>query len=172
MMKKIRTKKNNCGFVLPLVVALIVILAFTGIGLLKLGLHARLRSITNTADIRARAAADAGLIQAIHLLNKKIDDDTVWNNDVLPTMTDIALPNSSETFSFNITGTASSFNIVSTGKSVNAQRKVYSTTRLKSVFNFAVAVNDDLVLFPNCSIDGYNSTTGETGIPMIARNAG
>ena len=166
MIGKKRKKNNSRGFVLPLIAALIVILAFTGASLLKLGQHARLRSMTNTADIRARAAADAGLVQAIHLLNKKIDDDTIWNNDVLPTMTDIVLPNSSETFSFEITGTPSSFNIVSTGESINAQRKVYSTTMLKSVFIFAIAVQKNLTLYPNSAVTGYSSKTGETDLKI------
>ncbi|MFC1737776.1 hypothetical protein ACFL1G_01855 [Planctomycetota bacterium] len=166
MIGKKRKKNNSRGFVLPLITALIVILAFTGVGLLNLGQHARLRSITTTADIRARAAADAGLVQVIHLLNKKVDDDTIWNNDELPTMTDIALPNSSETFSFTVTGTPSSFNIVSTGESVNAQRKVYSTTMLKSVFNFAVAVQKNLSLYPNSAVTGYNSKSGKKDLKI------
>ncbi|MHC4152523.1 MAG: hypothetical protein ACYSSP_10555 [Planctomycetota bacterium] len=133
-----RTKRFKTGFALPLVASIMVVLILMGTSMLSLGQHARIRSIRTTSDIGARTAADAGLAKAVFLLNKKAIDETNWNNDVLPSMGEVeTLPNSSELYSFNITGDpGTEFTIVSTGWSGLAERKVYATTRMRGIYDF------------------------------------
>ncbi|MHC5074767.1 MAG: DUF7305 domain-containing protein, partial [Planctomycetota bacterium] len=98
----------------------------------------------------------------------KVADEDIWNNKELPSMEeDMLLPNSSETYNFDIDGNpATGFTITSTGFSGLAERKVYATTRMLSVFDYAIAVKKNLVLYPNTEVNGYNSTTGETDLPV------
>ena len=163
-----KMKKLKSGFALPLVAALVVILILMGASMLSLGQHARIRSIRTTNDIGARAAADAGLVKAVFLMNNKAADEDTWDNKELPSMEgDMLLPNSSETYNFDIDGNpATGFTITSTGFSGLAERKVYATTRMLSVFDYAIAVKKNLVLYPNTEVNGYNSTTGETDLPV------
>jgi hypothetical protein len=163
-----RTKNLKAGFALPLVASIIIILVLMGASMLSLGQHARIRSIRTTNDIGARAAADAGLVKAVFLLNKKATDELTWNNKELPSMEeDMLLPNSSETYNFDIEGDpGKGFTIASTGWSGLAERKVYATTQMRSIFDFAIAVKKNLVLYPNTEVNGYNSDTGEMDIPI------
>jgi cytoskeletal protein CcmA (bactofilin family) len=165
--KHLKTDAN--GFVLPLVIVLIIVLFFIGGGLLTLGFEARIQALRNTQDIYARAAADAGVAQALLKMNNKILAEPTWDNSTLGLLaeTDVHLPNSNADYSFNITGSpATGFTIVSTGTSGIRQRTIYATTRLKSVFDYTVLVKRNLVLYPNTSVIGYNSTTGEVGVPI------
>jgi hypothetical protein len=170
MFSKIRKKPKllKTGFALPLVAAILVIMILMGASMLSLGQHARIRSIRTTNDIGARAAADAGLVKAIYLMNIKATDEDAWDNKELPSMEeDMLLPNSSETYNFDIEGNpAKGFTIASTGNSGLAERKVYAKTQMRSIFDYAIAVKKNLVLYPNTEVNGYNSTTGETDLPV------
>ncbi|MHC4266324.1 MAG: DUF7305 domain-containing protein [Planctomycetota bacterium] len=163
-----RTKRFKSGFALPLVASIMVVLLLMGTSMLSLGQHARIRSIRTTSDIGARTAADAGLAKAFFLLNKKAIDEISWNNDVLPSIEEVqTLPNSSEAYSFNITGNpGTEFTIVSTGWSGLAERKVYATTRMRGIYDFAVAVKQNLVLYPNSKVNGYNSKSGVSDLKV------
>ncbi|MHC4467351.1 MAG: hypothetical protein ACYSYW_12460 [Planctomycetota bacterium] len=156
-------KKLRFGFALPLVASLVIILVLMGASMLSLGQHARIRSIRATNDIGARAAADAGLVKAVFLMNNKAADEDTWNNKELPSMEEeLSLPSSNETYNFDIDGNpAKGFTITSTGFSGLAERKVFATTRMLSIFDYAIAVKKNLVLYPNTEVNGYNSTTGE-----------
>jgi hypothetical protein len=166
--KRKRTKNLKNGFALPLVAAIIVILIMMGTSMLSLGQHARIRSIRTTSDISARAAADAGLAKAIFLLNKKAIDEITWNNNELPSMEEVvSLPSSNETYNFNITGDpGTEFTIVSTGWSGLAERKVYASTRMRGIYDFAIAVKKNLVLYPNSKVNGYNSKSGKSDLKI------
>ncbi|MHC4689616.1 MAG: DUF7305 domain-containing protein [Planctomycetota bacterium] len=161
-------KKLRFGFALPLVASLVIILVLMGASMLSLGQHARIRSIRATNDIGARAAADAGLVKAVFLMNNKAADEDTWNNKELPSMEEeLSLPSSNETYNFDIDGNpAKGFTITSTGFSGLAERKVFATTRMLSIFDYAIAVKKNLVLYPNTEVNGYNSTTGETDLPV------
>lgn len=163
------------GFVLPVTVGIIVILILLGTGLLALGFTSRIQAIRHSEDIYARAAADSGVTQALYLLNKKLDDELVWDNSTLNLIfaTDEHLDNSNEYYSFNVTGASGNFLITSTGVSGLASRTIYAETRIKSIFDYGIIVKTDIVLAPNSTIDSYNSLTGETGLPMlIGTNSG
>lgn len=60
-----KQNKNQRGTVLVLAVSIVVILAFIGAALLRLGFYSRLQAIRTTQKISARAAADAGIEHAV-----------------------------------------------------------------------------------------------------------
>ena len=166
--RKKQSKRSKKGFGLPLVVLMILLLALIGNGLLTLGYNSRMQAIRSTADIGARAATDAAIMQAMHLMNMKADDELTWNNDSLPVATDVALPNSNLTFSFDVAGDPmNGFIITSTGRSGFAQRKVYVTTRLKSVFEFAILVQDNIALSPGVTVEGWTSDPTITDTSLL-----
>jgi len=167
-MRKNHTPSTK-GFVLPVTVGIIVILVLLGTGLLALGFTSRVQAIRHSEDIYARAAADSGVTHALFLMNKKLDEELVWDNSTLNLIfaSNEHLDNSNEYYSFKVTGDPSGFLITSTGISGHASRTIYGNTRIKSIFDYGIVVKTDLVMSPNSSIDSYNSTTGETGLPML-----
>lgn len=168
-------EKRN-GFILPFVVLVGVLLTLVGYGLLRLGLHSRLQSIRSTADISARAAADAGLAQALYLMNQKVDAETYWDNSTIDQLerTDVNLADSygDSYYSFSITGAPNDFTIVSTGVAGEAQRRVQAITRLMGIFEFAISVQQNLTLFPGVTIEGWTSDASITDLSLqIATNS-
>ncbi|MBA7570599.1 hypothetical protein ES708_12352 [subsurface metagenome] len=59
------------------------------------------------------------------------------------------------------------FIITSTGRSGFAQRKVYATTRLKSVFEFAIGVKDNITLSPGVTVEGWTSDPTITDTSLL-----
>ncbi len=57
-------KKKHSGSALVLAVTMVIILALMGIGLVRLGLNARMQGVKDVLQISARAAADSGMIDA------------------------------------------------------------------------------------------------------------
>lgn len=164
---KMNTTENNpkskrSGSALVLVVVAIVIMAFVGVGLLRLGLDSRVYAIRNSRIIAARSAADAGLAKAIYDMNKKLQSGP-WSSSDLPSATDESLPQSDAFFTYQITELSGSYptysySIKSTGKAGFAQRTVYSTTKLRSLTDYALFVKNDLILKAGTTISGFDST--------------
>ena len=80
MYKLLQSKKR--GSALPLAVLAVLLLLTMGMGLLSLGLSARILSIRNASDIAAQCAADAGLTKALFetnqmLKSQSLDDDNL-----------------------------------------------------------------------------------------------
>lgn len=110
---------------LPLAVALVLILFIAGGALLKVASSARMMAVRTTAEIAARTAADAGITRAVYLMNKKLAAEKTWDNTTLPSALDISLPNSSESYSFTVTGDEiNGFTIMSTGASGSVTRTI------------------------------------------------
>jgi len=95
--KRREIKNSRRGLGLPLAVVIVVVLAILGIGLIQLGLHARLQAIRDVAVVSARTAADAGIEHAVRYMvngwnssNPKSafltawNDATVWTNPGVP----------------------------------------------------------------------------------------
>jgi len=162
---RLKAVKSRSGFVLPLVVLVMVIVIILGYGILSLGLNSRIKAIRNTQDICAVEAGEACITQALRKMNDKLVSEQIWDNSTLNelAMTDVALPLTDAAFSFDITGDPiGGFTIGSTCGSGEQQRKFYATTRLRTVFEFAIIVKENLTLFPNSEVIAYNSLTGET----------
>lgn len=129
-----KMRKNKKGLVLSLVAVMVVVLLFTGLGLLKLGSGARIKAAVATTEISATSAADAGMTQARRLMNKKLADELVWDNDTLPSETDTPLANANASYSFNVSGDPSGFTVTSTGRSGRLIHTVYSNLTVGSLF--------------------------------------
>ena len=59
-----QNRKKNSASVLSMVTVMVLVLSLAGIALLRLGMNARINAVYATSGMSARAAADAGLIQA------------------------------------------------------------------------------------------------------------
>ena len=145
-----KMRKNEKGLVLSLAAIMVVVLLFTGLGLLKLGSSARIKGAVATSKISATAAADAGMTQAKRLMNKKLADELVWDNDTLPSATDPSLANANASYSFTVSGDPSGFTITSTGRSGRITNTVYSSMTVGSLFT-GISVD--------CGIDIKNGAT-------------
>lgn len=165
-MSEVKRYKSRGGYLLAFVAGIIVVLVLLGGGLLALGSTSRIKAVRSTSDIMARAAADAGLTRCLYLLNQKAVSEEVWDNSTLNTIyaADEQLEGSNEYYSFNVTGDPSGFTITSVGRSGMSTRTVTATTVLRSVFDGATVVKKTIVLYPNSSVIGYNSSTG-VGVP-------
>lgn len=130
-----KMRKNEKGLVLSLVAIMVVVLLFTGLGLLKLGSSARIKAAVATSDISATAAADAGMTQARRLMNKKLVDELVWDNDTLPSETDTPLANANASYSFSVSGDPCGFTVTSIGRSGRVTNTVYSSLIVESIFS-------------------------------------
>lgn len=132
--KERQMKINKKGLVLTIVASLVVIIILTGLGLLRLGYHSRIQAVNAASVISAEQAADAGLTEARFLMNKKLVDELVWDNDSLPVASDVALGNSYASYSYTVAGDPSGFTVNSTGRSGRATETVYASLKAKSLW--------------------------------------
>lgn len=154
--KKVSSQRH--GSALPLIVCILVILLFLGNGLLTLGLQARTYATRTGDQIEARCAADAGLTKAIFAMNQ-MKKNSPWNDSVLPQAADEALPNCDATISYTVTGDLDGgYAVESIGRSGMAVRKVYSTLRVKGLFDYGILVKETVTLYSGMLVDGYNSS--------------
>jgi len=153
------------GFALALVVVVTLLLSLVGMAMLRLAVDSRIRVQRYIQGLKARNAADAGLAVALYQMNRKLETEETWDNSLLPMGQDLLLPGMTSTFSYEVTGSpAVGFQLVSLGVQANAQRTVYATITLHNMFGYAVATEGSITLWPNTTVDGYNSVTGESGL--------
>ncbi len=155
MKKLLKSKKYGSAIVLA--VLAIVILAAMGLGLLSLGHNSRISAVQGAFGIQARAAADAGLAKALYEMNEKLKVKP-WSDLSLPSETDSAIQDSSETYSFAVTGNSSAgYSVESTGKSGGAQKKVVSSLPLQGPFDYSLFSNSYIWLASSTTVDQYNT---------------
>ncbi len=155
MKKLLQTKKR--GSAIPLAIVVVLILLAMGTGLLSMGLNSRTFSLRTTSDITARCAADTGLTMALYQMNEKLKVKP-WSASSLPKATDINLLYCDASYSYSVTGNlANGYIMQSVGKADQAQRAVYATIGLRSLFEHAILTRGSLVLKSGTVIDGYNS---------------
>ena len=142
MLNKIKNQffKFRPGSVLPFAVTMVVLLFIIGLGLTRLGLNTRLSSAKTTAQLTARAAADAGFIQAMRLMNARLAAKP-WDGSPISAVSDMSLAGANATFSYSVTDEGSYYQIASTGKSGSAQKTVYGRLALGSLL-FGIGVKD------------------------------
>ena len=161
--KKIKkwTQTKRGGFAIAIALCAVILVLIIGVGVLSISTQRRMMGVRGCSEISARCAADAGLTEALFSMNKTLEAKT-WNDNSLPFVTDEALPNSDATFSYKVTKIAAAdsnddvYSIESTGKSGLAQRKVSSTLELKSLFEYALFVEQNITLKMGTSITAYN----------------
>ncbi len=165
-------KKNRNGFVLPLVVVITIVLSMLGASLLSMATAARIKTNREIDEVFARSAADAGLDIALYQMNKKLSEP-VWDNGALPLTEETPLLHAFSQYSFKVEGDVTAgFEISSNGTAGAAQKTVYSSLKLASPFESAVAVKERIRLYPGTIVDGYNSITHKTGLPTrLATNS-
>ncbi len=122
---KIRRKRN--GSALPLVLMIIVALLLTGSGMFSLGLQSRLLAIRNLTEIKARCAADAGLVKALYEMNQQIKT-MGWSDDRLPEVSKEPLLHCDATFSYKVTNNGDGTYLMTvTGQSGSLKKDVVCT---------------------------------------------
>jgi hypothetical protein len=141
-MTKKQRRTNRSGFVMSLAVLMVVLLSLVGFGLLRLGLEARMLAARTTAEISARAAADAGLTKALFEMNKNLNIKP-WNFSNLISPTGNALPGTNAGnvgYAYKIEGIArdAEYKITSIGQSGRIAKTVYATVVVQGAFNYAV----------------------------------
>ncbi len=156
-MKRQKNKQDRAkrkGSVLALAVVMVVILTFLGLAIIRLGSNARLNAIHTTNAIVARTAADAGITQAVSMMNIKLVKEGVWDNTTLPGITDEVLPGANAKFSFSIQGEPKpGFTVTSVGNAGFAQRVIHSSLKVESLW-FGIGVKQDVTI--------HSKTTFET----------
>jgi hypothetical protein len=157
-----KSKRNGSALALSMFV--ILLLFVVGIGVLSLGMHRRLQEVRACSEISARSAADSGLTHALYSMNQMLEAKT-WSEGSLPSATDAPLPNTDATFSYNVDTVKVDGNdvyvIESIGKYGLAQRTVRSTLELKSLFEYAIFVAEEITLKMGTTITAYNVDAGD-----------
>lgn len=152
--KKKQARAKRKGSVLALTAAMVVILTLLGLAMVRLGSNARLNAIHTTNAIIARTAADAGITQAVSMMNLKLAAEGAWDNTTLPGITDETLPGANAKFSFSIQGEPKpGFMVTSVGNSGFAQRVIHSSLKVESLW-FGIGVKQDVII--------HSKTTFET----------
>ena len=154
---KRQLKSKKIGSALSLMVVVVVILTLMGMALLSLSLQTRVSAVRTSQGIKARWAADAGLVKAVVEMNNRLTAKT-WSDDSMPAVTNEALFQSDQSFSYQVgKDGGGNYTITSTGITGPATKRVYATMGLKGLFDSAILVKDRISLMPNTLITGYNS---------------
>ena len=155
------TNRIHKGAVLSLVTLMVAILMIAGVALLKIGTSAQITSAYAASEMSARAAADAGLSHAMTLMNQKLQEEYIWDQDTLPTCSETPLPNCQAAYSFEILGDVSAgYEIVSTGTTNLAEKVVSTTLKLKSPFDYAIFADDSMEFKTGTVVDTINKGSG------------
>jgi hypothetical protein len=112
--------------------------------IILLGGHGRLVAARTGLKVRARAAADAGMADAIFKMNKKLVDEAVWDNGTLPAAMTTVEPMPAS-FNYTVSGSplSGSFTITSTGTCGNMQENVYANLVVDSYWH-GIGVKEDV----------------------------
>jgi len=139
-----------------LVMCAVVILFVIGGSVLSLGMHSRQLAVRTSSDIAALSAADAGLTKAFFEMNEQLKV-IPWDDSILPEAISETLPNSNATYSYMVTGDASSgYVIESTGKSGLREKTVGCSLFLKGLFEYAIFGDQDIELKNGATVNWYN----------------
>ena len=166
---KLKRNNNNHGAVLAIMVMLILLLSLTSLALIRVGQEARIRTVRDIAETRARFAADAGVERALYQMNKLLEYG-VFGIYGVPTYVSETLTACDADYTVTYTGDLSSgYAITSVGHSGNTTQTVRVTVALTSPMaeGYAVLTKDDLEMKSKSTVSGYNSSDpSETGVPV------
>ncbi len=171
MGRKKLLKSQRSGLALGVVLLAVAILLVTGSGLLSLGMHGRMLAVRATSEIAARTAADAGLTKAVFEMNEKLDSS--WDDNTMPQAINETLPGCDATFSYTVTGDASSgYTVECIGNSGQAQKEVSATLRLKGLFENAIYAEDSILIENDSLVDasGADIVTNPDGAGTTITN--
>jgi hypothetical protein len=155
--ERMRLCRRRGGFALSLMLCTVVILIVIGAGVLKFGLYSRRMAVQSSSEIAARSAADAGVTEALFLMNEKLKVQP-WDDSSLPYLMDETLPNSDATYSYTVTGDLSNnYLLESIGTYGQKEKTIGCTLSLQGPFEHAILSLGPLILKTGTIIDGYNS---------------
>jgi hypothetical protein len=161
-------KTYRTGSILALAIVMVVILFIMGMALLELGFGARLNAIIGAGYISARAAADAGIAQALHEMNMEANEpgfpfnrDWTGHTGTAPAdFSDSAYGNA--TYEYEIRGPQAYYEIVSTGRALSmgtssrATKTVHAALRVITKYD-GIWTRYGFALYSGSLVDGYNS---------------
>lgn len=177
-MKKIKINGRKSGSMLAFALVIVLVLAIVGVGLLRLGLNARLQAIKDVLQISARSAADAGIEHAVRYMidawNSSTskgtwlaawEDITDWIDPAVPATapgpgfdspTVIALGSDiygNAQFEYTIYKSTrlKGYQIVSSGTARSTTRTVHAAAVLKSAY-IGVGAKEEIYLAPNVAL--------------------
>jgi hypothetical protein len=156
--QKRRIISEKSGSVLILVLLVVLISFITGTGLMALGTQARVASLNQVQDMKARSAADAGMERAIQEINNAVRAKT-WSDSVTPYVNNAALPFSDSVYSVKTHyDTTDGYQVVSVGTDRDYTRSVSATLGLRGLFENAIQCRDNITLKAGTVIDTIDST--------------
>jgi len=161
MNRKTCRRLRNQGSILVLALLAVVILMIVGGGVLSIGMHGQFTAIRTGSEINARTAADAGITQALFMMNQQLQSES-WDISYLLSEQEQQLPYANSSFIYKIARDKTSvkkneYVVASMGMSGNARRTVQATVRLKWLFESAILVKNRMSLMPGTLVAGYNS---------------
>jgi len=131
-------RANRRGFALAFAAVMVLILSVVGFGILRLGMETRMRAVRTTAEISARAAADAGLTKAVFEMNKNLDVGWNFGNIVSPAATAFSSANANYTYTIEEITNDAEYEITSIGQSGLTSETVSATVVVQGAFNYAI----------------------------------
>jgi hypothetical protein len=150
--QKSKRNGNRRGSVLAFVLIIGICLSILGWGMLQMGFGSRVNSAISVSGITAREAADAGIAKALYSMNVAFP-----NTDWEPTGSAV-LPNSNASYEYTISSHGENYLITSRGISDRGQKVVYAITGIRNLFDYALIVNEKLVLKAGTTVDWYASS--------------
>jgi Tfp pilus assembly protein PilX len=134
--RKRYSQKYERGSIVGLVLVIGVCLAIIGWGMLNMGFGSRVNSAKNTTTVIAREAADAGLTEALHLLNQRLFSGSMDFTGIEATDVQLNPPSSQPTYSYVVEPNGITTVLIhSTGHCRDQVRKVNAVTSLQSIWD-------------------------------------
>jgi hypothetical protein len=174
---KRQCRHKQSGMTLVLVTAIGVIAGILAMSMIDLGYQARMLSVRNVQGITARAAADAGLADAVFWMQKKLIRQVQFTTSEFPRTISGTLPGTTATYSYTIAKLDQGYHryqIDSTGTMAGRSKTVHAILRVGSLwkgvgvlttFDAKYGVN----LLNDCEIR-TNSTTGGSQGQITLKN--
>ncbi|MEJ2649290.1 MAG: hypothetical protein P8016_12895 [Sedimentisphaerales bacterium] len=165
MTKHLQPKRS--GFVLSMAMIAVIVLLILGATLLEIGFNARLFAIRNTEQIKAQCAADSGMAKAICEMNQRLQEQS-WDEYLLPRTLNETILNSEAAFTCTITGDfRSGCSVESRGTCGPSAKTVCASLRIHGPFDYAIAVQQNVVMKPGSVIDGYNFASPQEKLKVV-----
>jgi len=169
--ERLRIRRGSGGYALVTMMCTVVILLIMGMGIIAVGMQSRVFSIHTSSQMVARSAADAGVIQALYEMNKKVKVQP-WNNGNLPQLTGELLPNTDATYTFKVGGDLSKGHFVkSTGLNGLEHKTILCSLPLRGLFEYALFGDEYVELKSGGSVTPYNYGSDEDKYLQVGTNS-
>lgn len=151
---------------MALVICAMLVLLVLGIGYLSLGMNSRIFVIRDASTVVARSAADAGLTRLVYELNEELERvqtvlGATWSTPA--GLTDpVPLENCNATYTYPAatfksgTNPSAGFYVTATGKSNGAKCTINGTVRLRTTFDYALWVRQNMTLKNGATVGWIN----------------